>query len=132
MSVSEDKNNDTNTLLDVVQSSKALNALKDEKFDVSATAKLVKLKKWLNPYVQDWAEYNNKELARLGVQDEKNPEQYTFSGDNGKEYNKLMESYCSKEILIPDRLKLQLSDLKDLKLSLTVLEQLCGVLKDME
>lgn len=109
-----------------------LNTLAHEKLDPAKSAKIYRLIKWVEPYYEEINALRMLTATRLGTPLPAPDEgKYGIPPENIKEFNTVVLTATKKPVSVPDRLKISVVDLNDIKVSPHTLARLCWVLNDL-
>jgi len=119
-------------LAQIVVAFTAIDVFKDEKLDPKISSKLIKIKNWMSPFFEQFHEVRDHTLKELGVPDEKTPGQFTVPTENVEKFNEIVNREGVKPVMIPNKLKLSLSDLDGIKVAPGDLSKIAVLFSDLE
>ncbi len=119
------------TIAQLMQVGKVLTELKSEKLPVLTSLKLVKLVRFIAPIESRYLTFCTEQAKRLGELTKDEPPNYKFSTESAAEYNAAVKAESEKQVVVSENLKIKISDLQSLQLSIETVNGLFPILSDM-
>ncbi len=101
----------------------ALKIVMTNKFPQATAIKFVKLKRWLDPILDDFTKRQQKEFKKRGGVVEDNQIRFKKPEDL-QNFNEQIETVSKQTVPLPQSLKLSMEDLKDVEISAADLDNL--------
>ena len=122
---------ETVTVEKLLSVGKVLNELKSEKLPVLTSLKLVKLVRFIAPIESRYLTFCKEQAARLGEPSKENPQQYTFATEEARvEFNAASKVEAEKQVVLPENLKIKVSELQSLQFSIETMNALFLILSE--
>lgn len=108
---------------------KALVDLKSEKLPAKIAFSVAKLNQFVTPLVVRYSQYRTKMLQKYGVPIDDTNEKFRFeSVENASEFQAVVNAEESKQVVLPENVRIRLDDLTHLSITPESMEALLPVL----